>query len=76
MLPCTARVPLAQYKDANFQNLLIVMNVVSYIYNMHNSTSNEKILHIVSRSRDEEKVKKQDGMSMIIVNYSDKIIRK
>ena len=33
---------LAQYKDANFQNLLIVMNVVSYIYNMHNSTSNEK----------------------------------
>ena len=29
-----------------------------------------------SQYRDEEKVKKQDGMSMIILNYSDKIIRK
>ena len=28
------------------------------------------------KSRDGEKLKKQDGMSMIIVNYSDKIIRK
>ena len=28
------------------------------------------------KSTNGEKVKKQDGMSMIIVNYSDKIIRK
>ena len=28
------------------------------------------------KGRDREKVKKQDGMSTIIVNYSDKIIRK
>ena len=28
------------------------------------------------KGRDEKKVKKQDGMNMIILNYSDKIIRK
>ena len=28
------------------------------------------------KGRDEEKVKKQDGMSTIILNYSDKIIIK
>ena len=30
----------------------------------------------MKKGRDGEKVKKQDGMSTIIVNYSDKIIRK
>ena len=29
----------------------------------------------MKKGRDGEKVKKQDGMSMLIVNYSDKIIR-
>ena len=43
--------------------------------NNYFNTSNEKILKIL-KSRDEEKVKKQDGMSTIIENYSDKIIRK
>ena len=38
-------------------------------------TSNEKILKM-KKGKDGEKVKKQDGMSTIIVNYSDKIIRK
>ena len=38
-------------------------------------TSNEKIFYNV-KGRDEEKVMKQDGMSTIIVNYSDKIIMK
>ena len=28
------------------------------------------------KGRDRKKVKKQDGMSTIIVNYSDKIIRR
>ena len=34
-------------------------------------TSNEKIKKNV-KGRDREKVKKQDGMSTMIVNYSDK----
>ena len=34
----------------------------------------KKILN--EKGKDSEKVRKQDGMSMIIVNYSDKIIRK
>ena len=39
------------------------------------TTYNEKIKKMKT-GRDGEKVKKQDGMSTIIVNYSDKIIRK
>ena len=35
-----------------------------------------KKFKICKKSRDEEKVKKQDGMSTIIENYSNKIIRK
>ena len=38
--------------------------------------SNEKILENEKRYRDREKVKKQDEISTIVVNYSDKINRK
>ena len=34
MLPCTARVCWHSSKDATLQNLLFVINVVSYIHNM------------------------------------------
>ena len=34
-----------------------------------------KKFYEMKKGRDGEKVKKQDWMSMIIVNYSDKIIR-
>ena len=40
-----------------------------------NCTSNENFFKN-EKGRDGDKVQKQDGMNTIIVNYSDKIIRK
>ena len=62
------------HKFASLPSLLESITMCSTCV-MHIFTSNEKILKC-KKVGIEKKVKKQDGMSTIIVNYSDKIIRR